>query len=117
MTAIATLIITFLEILRPQLQEILQIGKNTVQAVLIVTRMMGCNGLLKKVTKTYRKTLQVITHMMTTTSCNTLAKPQRTTNRNQAQTTNRTIKQKLNDDNNSLYQPYYTSTPEESDNQ
>ena len=67
-TAIAILIVTFLETLRPQLQEILQIWKDTAQAVLIVTRMTGHNGFLEKVTKTYRKAVQAITHATTTTS-------------------------------------------------
>ena len=67
-TVIAILIVTFLETLRPQLQEILQIWKDTVQAVLIATRMTGHNGFLEKVTKTYRKAVQAITHATTTTS-------------------------------------------------
>ena len=89
-TAIAILIVTFLETLRPQLQKILQIGKNTVQAVLIVTR---------------------------TTSRNISRNSQRTANRNQANTTNRTTKQKLNDDSDGLYQPCHIPTPQDSDNQ
>ena len=89
-TAIAILIVTFLETLRPQLQKILQIGKNTVQAVLIVTR---------------------------TTSRNISRNSQRTANRNQANTTNRTTKQKLNDDSDELYQPCHIPTPQDSDNQ
>ena len=89
-TAIAILIITFLETLRPQLQKILQIGKNTVQAVLIVTRM---------------------------TSRNISRNSQRMANRNQANTTNKTTKQKLNDDSDGLYQPCHIPTPQDSDNQ
>ena len=59
-TAIAILIITFLETLRPQLQEILQIGKNTAQAVLIATGTASHNGFLKRTIKTYRKIVQAI---------------------------------------------------------
>ena len=59
-TAIAILIITFLETLRPQLQEILQIRKNTAEAVLIATRTMSQNGFLKRTIKTYRKIVQAI---------------------------------------------------------
>ena len=89
-TAIAILIITFLETLRPQLQKKLQIGKNTVQAVLIATR---------------------------TTSRNISRNSQRTANRNQANTTNRTTKQKLNDDSDGLYQLCHIPIPQDSDNQ
>ena len=49
--AIAILIITFLETLRPQLQEIFQIGKNMAQAILIATGSMSQNGLLKRTNK------------------------------------------------------------------
>ena len=61
-TAIAILIVTFLETLRPKLLKILQIGKNTMQAVLIVTRTMSRNSFLKRITKAYRKAIQVVTH-------------------------------------------------------
>ena len=40
-TAIIILIVTFLETLRPHFQEILQIGKDTAQAVSIATRTMS----------------------------------------------------------------------------
>ena len=58
--AIAILIITFLETLRPQLQEIFQIGKNMAQAILIATGSMSRNGLLKRTSKTYRKIVQKV---------------------------------------------------------
>ena len=95
----------------------IQIGKSTVQAVLIVTRTMSRNRFLKKVTKTYRKEVQGITHATRMISRNALTNPQRTANRNQAQTANRTTKQKLNDDYDRLHQSYYTPTSEDSDNQ
>ena len=57
-TAIAILILTFLEILRPQLQEIFQIGKNTAQAILIATGSTSQNGLFKRTSKIYRKIVQ-----------------------------------------------------------
>ena len=49
---------TFLEILRPQLQEIFQIGKNMAQAILIATGSTSKNGLFKRTSKTYRKIVQ-----------------------------------------------------------
>ena len=54
-TAIAILIITFLETLRPQLQEIFQIGKNTAQAILIATGSTSQNGFFKRNSKICRK--------------------------------------------------------------
>ena len=59
-TALAILIITFLETLRPQLQEIFQIGKNMAQAILIATGSISQNGLLKRISKTYRKIVQKV---------------------------------------------------------
>ena len=116
-TAIAILILAFLETLKPQLQELLQIGKKTTQAVLLATRTAGHNRFLKRITKTCRKAVQVITHMTRTTSHNDQTNPQRTANRNQAQTANRITKQKLNDMYDRLYHPYYITTPHDSDNQ
>ena len=91
-TAIAILIVTFLESLRPQIQEIFQIGKNTVQALLIATGTTSHNGFLKRTIKAYRKAVQAIKHVIRTTSHNTLTNPQRTENRNQAQSANRTTR-------------------------
>ena len=116
-TAIAILIVTFLETLRPQLQKILQIGKNTAQVVLIATRTMSRNRFLKRITKAYRKAIQAVTHMTRTTSHNISRNSQRTANRNQANTANRTTKQKLNNNSNGLYQLYHIPTPQDSDNQ
>ena len=59
-TAIAILIITFLETLRPQFQEIFQIRKNMAQAILIATGLTSRNGLLKRTSKTYRKIVQKV---------------------------------------------------------
>ena len=70
-TAIAILILAFLETLKPQLQELLQIGKKTAKAVLIMTRTMNHNGVLKRINKTYRKAVQAITHTTRMTSDNT----------------------------------------------
>ena len=58
--AIAIVIITFLETLRPQLQEIFQIGKNMAQAILIATGSTSQNGLFKRTSKAYRKIVQRI---------------------------------------------------------
>ena len=110
-TAIAILILAFLETLKPQLQELLQIGKKTAKAVLIMTRTMNCNGVLKRINKTYRKAVQAITHTTRMTSDNTSTNHRKTGNRNQAQTANRATKQKLNNDCDRLYQLYYTPTP------
>ena len=67
-TAIVILITTFLETLRPRLQEILQIGKNTAQAILITTRTMSRNRFRKRKKKpstnnywkTYRQSRQIV---------------------------------------------------------
>ena len=116
-TAIAILIVTFLETFRPQFQEIIQIGKNTVQAALRATRTMSHIEFFKRITKAYRKTVQAITHATRMTSHTILTDPQRIANRNQAQAASRTVKQKLNGDPNRSYQLYYIPTPQDSDNQ
>ena len=69
-TAIVILITTFLETLRPRLQEILQIGKNTAQAILITTRTMSRNRFRKRKKKpstnnywkTYRQLYNCTSH-------------------------------------------------------
>ena len=81
-TTIAILIVMFLETLRPQLQEILQIGKKTAEAVLIATRSTSCYRFLKRITKAYRKAVQAVTHATRTTSHNTSYNSQKTANRN-----------------------------------
>ena len=116
-TAIAILIVTFLESLRTQIQEIFQIGKNTAQALLIATGTTSHNGFLKRTIKAYRKAVQAIKHVTRTTSHNTLTNPQRTENRNQPQSANRATRQKLNNDPDRLLQPNHIPTPQDSNNQ
>ena len=116
-TTIALLIITFLRTLKPQLKKLLKIGKRTKQVVLVIMRTISHNKYPKETTKTYRITTQVITGTTKMTSCNSLPNHQETTNRNQDHRDNWTAKQKLYDNFDRLYQPYYTPTPEKSDNQ
>ena len=86
--AIAILILAFLETIKPQLQELLKIGKTAAQAVLLATRTLSHNRFFKGITKTWRKATQAVTHTTRPTSPNSQTNSQRTANRNHTHTDN-----------------------------
>ena len=116
-TAIAILILASLETIKPQLQEILKIGKTTAQAVSLATRTASCNRFFKGITKTYRKAVQAVTHMIRTTSHNSQPNHQRIANENHFHTDNWTTKRNLKDEYDRSYHPYCTITPRNNYNQ